>query len=78
MNDWDPIGVKDIPEASDEYDSYVGTIHSRLIHHVPRHELLDHLWRVETEHMGLSGNRQKTESVVDLLLKIRDEIEAAV
>ena len=29
MQDWDPIGVQAIPEAQDEYDSYVPTIYSR-------------------------------------------------
>ena len=24
MQHWDPIGVADIPEAADEYDSYLG------------------------------------------------------
>jgi hypothetical protein len=27
---WDPIGVRDIPEAQSEYDDYVGGIISRL------------------------------------------------
>jgi len=26
LNDWDPIGVGDIPGASDEYDRYIGPI----------------------------------------------------
>jgi len=31
MNEWDPIGVKGIPGAHDEYDSYVSAIHKMLI-----------------------------------------------
>ena len=30
LNDWDPIGVADIAEAQDEYDSYVGKIYGML------------------------------------------------
>jgi len=30
MSEWDPIGVADIPEAQDEYDTYVGQIAERL------------------------------------------------
>jgi len=30
MEEWDPIGVRGVPEASDEYDSYVGQIGKRL------------------------------------------------
>ena len=78
MNNWDPIGVQGIAEAQDEYDAYVAGVYSRLIRHVERHELFDYLWAVETEHMGLHGDRQKTEQVVDLLLKARDQLEAAV
>ncbi len=76
INDWDPVDVQRVPEAQDEYDSYVGGIHSRLIRHAPRHELLDHIWLIETEYMGLRGNRQKAERVVDKLLKVRDELES--
>jgi hypothetical protein len=27
MDDWDPIGVQGVPEAADEYDSYVMPIY---------------------------------------------------
>jgi len=29
MEEWDAIGVSDIPEAADEYDSYVGEVSFR-------------------------------------------------
>jgi hypothetical protein len=77
MRYWDPIGVENIPEAQDEYDAYIAGIYGRLVRHVPRGELLDYLWSIETEHMGLSGDRQRTEAVVGRLLKIRDEMEIA-
>jgi hypothetical protein len=70
MSRWDPIGVRNVPEAQDEYDAYVTGIYGRLIHRAARHELLDYLWWVETEHMGLRGDRQRAESVVDELLEI--------
>ena len=31
MREWDPIGVSGIPEAADEYDSYLGTIYLMLL-----------------------------------------------
>jgi tetratricopeptide (TPR) repeat protein len=77
LNDWDPIGVRGIAEAQDEYDSYVPTIYKMLISRKPRHELFDYLWWLETQHMGLTGDRQATERFVDRLLQIPDEIEAA-
>lgn len=75
LTEWDPIGVSQIPEAQDEYDSYVGGVYRLLITHVDRRGLFLHLWQIETEHMGLSGNRQHTETVVDRLLRLRDERE---
>lgn len=59
MKYWDPIGVKDIPEAQDEYDSYVGGIYRKLVSGVSDEDLIDHLNTVESESMGLSGGSDK-------------------
>jgi hypothetical protein len=56
MDDWDPIGVKGIPEASDEYDSYASRIYKLLIHHENEDSIYNYLWEIEINHMGLSGN----------------------
>ena len=74
-SEWDPIGVKHFPEAQDEYDSYAPHIYTLLITRRPRHELYDYLWRLETEHMGLTGDRQATERFAERLLRIPQEIE---
>jgi len=75
LREWDPIGVADVAEAQDEYDSYVSKIHGMLIRHEPRHKLVDHLWWIETDNMGLAGNRRRTEAIADRLLELRDELE---
>ena len=36
--EWDPIGVGQMPEAQDEYDSYVPQIYKMLITERPKHE----------------------------------------
>jgi hypothetical protein len=77
LREWDPIGVADVQEAQDEYDSYVGRIHGILIRHEPRRKLVDHLWWIETDNMGLAGNRQRTEAIADRLLELRDELEGS-
>jgi hypothetical protein len=74
LHDWDPIGVRDIPQAQDEYDAYIGEVYGLLIRREPRYKLLDFLWWVETAHMGLRGNRHRTENVTDRLLKLPDEM----
>jgi hypothetical protein len=69
LRDSDPIGVGDVPEAQDEYDSYM------LIRREPRHKLVEYLWLIETDYMGLFGDRQPTKATVDRLLSPRDEVE---
>lgn len=78
LSEWDPIGVGAIPEAKDEYDSYVPTIYRMLISGKLRHEIFDYLWWLETEHMGLIGDRQVTEKFADRLMRIPDEIRKTV
>ena len=74
LTEWDPIGVREYPEAHDEYDSYVSTIYKMLISRKPRHEVFDYLWWLETEHMGLTGDRQATERFADRLMRIPEEL----
>ena len=74
LHEWDPIGVGDVPGAEDEYDSYISEVYGLLVRREPRHKLVDFLWWVETDHMGLRGNRQRTERVADRLLRLTEEI----
>jgi hypothetical protein len=55
MQHWDPIGVADVPEAQDEYDSYVGPVYRLLASRASDAELIDYLRKTETETMGLSS-----------------------
>lgn len=70
LNDWDPIGVRDIPEAQDEYFAYIPSIYQLLQSKKSESELFEYLWQIETEHMGLSGNRQHTQAVAHKLLML--------
>jgi hypothetical protein len=51
--DWDPIGVADI--VADEYDMYIGQIHSLVAKPTSEKEIADYLLWVEVERMGLTG-----------------------
>ena len=53
MDEWDPIGVQGVPEAADEYDSYVGQIGSRLRDNATAEEIASYLTWVEEDRMGL-------------------------
>jgi hypothetical protein len=75
LHEWDPIGVSQVPEAQDEYDSYIHEIYGMLIRQESRANLIHHLWWIETQHMGLYGNRSRTEAIVDQLLGVPSAIE---
>jgi hypothetical protein len=59
MQKWDPIGVKDVPEAADEYDMYIDDICCLLKREASDEELSKHLVKIETERMGLSDANGK-------------------
>ena len=52
-SDWDPIGVADA--VDDEYDMYIGQIHSLLAKKSSREYIAEYLLWVERERMGLTG-----------------------
>jgi hypothetical protein len=54
LRDWDPIGVGDLPEAQDEYDSYVGQVYGLLASGASDAALVDRLQQIEVVNMGLS------------------------
>ena len=54
MREWDPIGAKDVPEAQDEYDGYVGGVYCLLANGASVRDIAEHLARVERDSMGFS------------------------
>jgi hypothetical protein len=75
LEEWDPIGVADVPEAQDEYDAYVPGVHRLLIHRASARDVFDYLWQIETEHMGLCGNRLHTQNIARSLVDLIGRIE---
>lgn len=73
VGDWDPIGIRAIAEAADEYDSYVPEIYSMLIKRRSAGDISDFLLWVETEHMGLAADRQKTRLVAEKIAGLTRE-----
>lgn len=69
-DDWDPIGVQGISEAQDEYDAYIPSIYSMIYSKKTESELFDYLWEIETEHMGLSGNRTQIQIAAHKLFEL--------
>ena len=51
---WDPLGVSDVPEARDEYNSYLPHVFSLVVRRASAQEIADFLDRTATHTMGLS------------------------
>ena len=73
LTEWDPIGVSEFPEAQDEYDAYVSEVYRLLSRQLSSREIFDYLWWVETDHMRLCGNRQRTEKIAEKLAALISE-----
>ena len=67
-NDWDPIGVNDIEEARDEYQSYIPQAFSFRIKNSDRETIAQYLYKIETENMGLSGDIEHCRQVAEKIL----------
>jgi hypothetical protein len=56
---WDPIGVKNEPNAQDEYDGYVGPIFDSLSGGATDKQLTDRLLYFVNDRMGLKATPEK-------------------
>ncbi len=54
--EWDPIGVKDVPEAASEYDLYIGGIFELLERKAFEVDVAEYLRGIEIAGMGLVDN----------------------
>jgi hypothetical protein len=71
LRDWDPIGINDVPEAQDEYDSYIGGVYRLLASHCSADQIVDHLAAIESQAMELGvPNREHLTHVANQLLAL--------
>lgn len=70
MECWDPIGVQGIPEAADEYDSYVGGVYRLLASQATAEEIGKHLWDIEVYQMGLASKPGRLERIGPVAQKL--------
>lgn len=70
LQDCDPIGVQGVPEAVDEYDSYVRLLYGILRKHPSEPAVIDFLYHIETDLIGLSTSRVALHPVATKLLQI--------
>ena len=69
LHDWDPIGVRDVPQAQDEYDGYVSRIASSMTATGAKQAIVAQLLEIERDRMGLGGDDYRAQRVADLLLR---------
>jgi hypothetical protein len=79
MEHWDPIGVRNTPEASDEYDRYVGEVYVMLMDDRASEAAINsYLYATATEYMGLSPSDFLTTAsakTAAILVALRPEFE---
>ncbi|MFE0758160.1 hypothetical protein ACFW16_29645 [Inquilinus sp. NPDC058860] len=79
LQDWDPIGVRDIAEASDEYDRYADRAYVMLMdERATAESIASYLYGIAVEYMGLGHSTQGKEdarSVAETLVALRPEFE---
>jgi len=71
LNVWDPIGIRDEPNAQDEYDCCLGDIFGLLTTGGTDDQIVDYLWRTGTEHMGLGLRKEAMSPTVKALRQIQ-------
>jgi len=69
-NEWDPIGVNDFIDARDEYYGYIPHIYSLRVKGANKETLATHLFKIETERMGLLGNLERCKQIADRILNL--------
>ena len=77
---WDPIGVREVPQARDEYRSYLPQVFQRVLDAVEAAPIAEYLLAIEAESMGFTPNdasRNEALRIARLLIEHRDWIEQA-
>lgn len=70
LTKWDPIGVRKIPQAQDEYDMYIPEIVKMLRTDISQADLIRALLKIETQSMGLQGDVSRAEAVSKILMEM--------
>lgn len=67
---WDPVGVRGVEEARDEYDSYAPNVLELLERASPEEEIAAYLGWVEVERMGLTQHPERNADVAALMKEL--------
>jgi len=79
LNDWDPVGIGDNLNLSDEYDGYIGSIINILKQSLSIEEIVSLLEKIEKIEMGIdSVDVKKLYDVATKLKSIKDSLMVVV
>ena len=70
---WDPIRIKDVSNAQDEYDAYIGGVFHILNRGGTEEELSAYLWQVIEEKIHIHPPSGATQEAAKALRRIRIE-----
>ena len=73
---WDPIGVAEVVEARDEYDSYVPQVFTLLRQEADASQIAQFLSAIVRDRMGMTPDESRAQRIATILLEYRDRIRA--
>ena len=72
---WDPIGVSGVPQARDEYYSYLPTVFKLVKDSAPADTVAQHLTEIVVNRMGLRGTIKDALDVVSVLQDWKEALD---
>ena len=72
LREWDPIGVSDVLEAADEYDSYAFQVFTKLHQGASAVSISEYLRWAETDHMGLSVGSGRIDEISEKVVLLHE------
>jgi len=77
LRNWDPIQVKGVPQAQDEYDACIGGVYRLLSSGATARQIAEHLVRIETEQLGYQDTDPKMLiPVAEKLMRLNVRLES--
>jgi len=70
--EWDPLQIKDKPDAAQAYEDYAGALCNLLVFQKPLTVIIEYLWEVETRVLGMDGNFTRTEEIAKRLFALAE------
>ena len=72
---WDPIGVREVPEARNEYDSYSGIIFRKLVERTEKEKIKEYMISIQSETMGMEvgpAEENQIDRTIETLVQWRE------